>query len=83
MEMSTAPIHIYSILTLHQLYIYNNDYIYIEWYSNDLLNRYNHIKTNTNDVEFNLIRKEMEEIDTEIQKAESELTWNSEGKMLE
>nr|XP_027209167.1 dynein beta chain, ciliary-like [Penaeus vannamei] len=40
---------------------------------------YNHILTNTNEVEFSLIRKEMEDIDATVLKAEAELTWNSEG----
>lgn len=57
----------------------------MQWYDdgggNGFLCRYNHIKTNTNDVEFNLIRKEMEDIDGDIHKAEMELTWNSESKI--
>lgn len=63
-----------------------HDYGMVQWYDDDggnyLLLRYNHIKTNTNDVEFNLIKKEMEDIDADIEKAEAELTWNSEGKVF-
>lgn len=42
--------------------------------------RYNHIRTNTNDVEFSLIRKEMDDIDAEIAKGQKTLTWNSDGE---
>ncbi|KAG7159120.1 Dynein beta chain, ciliary-like 3 [Homarus americanus] len=40
---------------------------------------YNHIRINTNDVEFNLIKQEMDDIDETILRSEKELTWNSEG----
>ncbi|XP_069187120.1 dynein beta chain, ciliary [Procambarus clarkii] len=40
---------------------------------------YNHIRTNTNDVEFSLIKQEIEDIDNTIAKSENELTWNSDG----
>ncbi|KAK7067107.1 hypothetical protein SK128_011277 [Halocaridina rubra] len=40
---------------------------------------YNHIRTHTNEVEISLIKKEMNEIDENIKKAETELTWNSNG----
>lgn len=44
--------------------------------------RYNHIRTNTNDVEFSLIRKEMDSIDADIEKGQRTLTWNSDGERL-
>ncbi|KAK4326143.1 hypothetical protein Pmani_003308 [Petrolisthes manimaculis] len=40
---------------------------------------YNHIRTNTNDVEFSLICKEMDDIDAEIENGKKTLTWNSDG----
>ena len=40
---------------------------------------YNRLKSGTTSVEFNLIKDELLEIDKDLQKAEHEFNWNSEG----
>ena len=40
---------------------------------------YNRLKSGTAAVEFNLIKEELLEIDQELEKAENEFNWNSEG----
>ena len=41
---------------------------------------YNRLKLQTKEVEYNLIAHELKEIDQQLEKAEGDLNWNSEGK---
>ena len=40
---------------------------------------YNHVRQNTLEVEFPLIEGQLADIDQQLEKAESSLTWNSDG----
>ena len=40
---------------------------------------YNRLKLQTKEVEYNLIAHELKEIDQQLEKAEGDLNWNSEG----
>ena len=44
--------------------------------------RYNRIRANTNEVEFSIIKDEMKNIDAEVLKAETDITWSSGGKYI-
>ena len=40
---------------------------------------YNRLKSGTTQVEYDLIKNELQEIDVQLQRAETELNWNSNG----
>lgn len=44
--------------------------------------RYNKVKRNSREVEFELVKDEVEEIDKLIQKGQKELNWNSDSKLI-
>ena len=44
-----------------------------------IVDLYNYLKTDTNDKEYRLFEAEVFEIDSQLQSAETSLTWNSEG----
>ena len=53
-------------------------------YTNSLeqtVNNYNFLKTNTRNVEFDLISGELDELDLDLERAEQLLNWNSERKL--
>lgn len=49
---------------------------------NDSSFRYNKVKRNSREVEFELVKDEVEEIDKLIQKGQKELNWNSDSKLI-
>lgn len=50
--------------------------------SSIILPRYNKVKRNSREVEFELVKDEVEEIDKLIQKGQKELNWNSDSKLI-
>lgn len=44
--------------------------------------RYNKVRKNSREVEFELVREEVEEIDALIHHGQSDLDWNSPGKIF-
>lgn len=49
---------------------------------NRIVQWYNALRVNTLDVEFNLIKEEIDEVDRGLQKATTELTWVTDSKFF-